>query len=317
MTSAERERAFIEALDECRARLHAGESLEACLADVPSELHEELRAMLPVTARLEASALDPVPEFMQRLEATLGEAVDGARAARPSRWRRWRMALGRSTAMRAAAMSGVAVVLVLGSGFAVVEASEDALPGQPLYRVKQAREAVELWLARSTTAEIAAYERQLDRRAEELDRVVRDAHDRAVVEDLEQRVAHSVRGIVDRALTLQARGDEGAVARALQELRTMRRRVRDLAASARTEPQLEALARVAAFLRTQELRLRGTDAPLRPTDRQQRRAPSDERSEATAPMDATATRDATATATEHPMDSTDSFDGPVPERDGR
>lgn len=305
MTSAERERAFLEALGTCRARLRAGEPLEACLADVPPELHEELRAMLPVATRLEGAALDPRPDFVQRLEATLGEAFEDARAARPSRWQRWRGNLGRSGAMRATLVSSVGLLLVLGSGFAVVEASGDSLPGEPLYRVKQARESVELWLARSTTAELAAYERQLDRRAAELAHAVRDAHDAAVVDDLERGVAQSVRAIVERALELQARGDDRAVARALEELRAMQARVRDLATSANPQ-QLETLRRVAVFLRTQELRLLGTDAPARPIDRRLPRLPS---TDATPAPDS---RDSTPTPVPDSRGSTD-----APPRDGR
>jgi len=228
--------------------------------------------------KVEAVATDRSADFVARLESTLEAALDEARGRRAPWWRRWRRAFGSTLAMRAALASALAVTLVLGTGFVAVEASADAIPGDTLYPVKQARETVERWLARSDAARLDVDRRQLDRRTDELARAVEAARDSSV-DRLEGTIGHNVREMVDRALALEASGNTTAVPRAREALLDMGRRVRSFALSARTPEQRQTLVRVSLFLRTQLARLdrvAGTDND-RPADQGDRPSSPDTR----------------------------------------
>ncbi|HEV7216902.1 MAG TPA: hypothetical protein VGP33_17480 [Chloroflexota bacterium] len=151
-------------LEECRQRMVRGESVEQCLAAYPSQA-AALRDLLPLLAPLRDLAAAPDPVFAhgarQRFHARLQEAqVQQHDAARAQRW------------LRRLAVPLAAIVALAGSGFGLVTASADALPGSPLFPVQQAQERVVQRLARSPAQQatyqldLAAHRLQLVHRAE-------------------------------------------------------------------------------------------------------------------------------------------------------
>lgn len=154
-------------LEECRQRMARGETAEDCLAAYPSHA-AALREFLPLLAPLRALAASPDPAFAhaarQRFHARLREARTRQHApgilATPRRW------------LRRIAIPLAAIVALGGSGFGLVTASADALPGSPLFPVQQARDQVVRHLARSPAQQatyqlgLAAHRLQLVRRAE-------------------------------------------------------------------------------------------------------------------------------------------------------
>lgn len=154
-------------LEECRQRLAGGETVEDCLAAYPSHA-AALRELLPLLAPLRALAASPDPSFAhaarQRFHTRLREAQAQQHTqgilATPRRW------------LRRIAIPLAAIVALGGSGFGLVTASADVLPGSPLFPVQQARDRVVQHLARSPAQQatyqlgLAAHRLQLVRRAE-------------------------------------------------------------------------------------------------------------------------------------------------------
>lgn len=252
----ERDATFLEALEACRARVRAGEPLEAALAGHPVAWHGELTALLVAGERVAGAAGDAAPAFVAGFEPALLAAVDEARARRRARARGpWPRRPG-APAMRAAAIALVAALVLAGGGVAVVEASADALPGDQLYRVTEWRESVELWLARSDSARLTTYQQQLGRRTGALERAVAQGVAAPRLARMEREFARDVRRLVDRAVRLHDAGDERAANRALQALDRLRGRVQQLAATATAPTQRALLLRLDRLLAAQQDRLR-------------------------------------------------------------
>lgn len=249
---------FAAVLEECCRRVRSGERLEHCVSDYPVEYREELARLVPLAGDLGQLSRDPSPEFQARLERRLLAAVDEERRARRTG------PLGRlghffaaAPLMRATVVALVLLVVLVGSGVGVIQASDNSLPDSPLYHVKTAREWAELALARNGETQVGVYTRQINQRGTELERTVQTGKPRRVVEVLALRLAWTTDRIVDRALELQARGNREPASRALVMIRTMQRRVDVLTVQATPEVR-PLLQRMRTFLDAQERRLSGS-----------------------------------------------------------
>jgi hypothetical protein len=269
------ESAVLDALEHVRALLAAGVRLDQALAAAPDGLRDELAEALNALSRVEALAEDPARDFTARLERQMLAAVDDARAARGRR--RGFFAAPLLWRLGAAA---VAVVLAFGvSGFAAVQASDPTIPGDTLYPVKEAREAVKIFLARGDNRVARAHLDQLAHRQRELEIALERGAPPRTVLVLEQGVANAVGQIVNASLRMRTAGDPSAVALAAPALAGLRARVDDLAAAEDSPAIAITLRRMSNYLAGQERALRG-DAP---PEQRPRTTPTDVRP----PRDAT------------------------------
>ena len=133
---------FDNILDDCLARLAAGESIVDCLARYP-EHADELAPLLRMSQETIRIAYTATPSDAARAR---GMARMQAALAEGKQPRRWRWQLPRlswrplSTPMLAA--FAVVFLTVVAAGGTTV-ASADSLPGETLYPVKRMRESVE------------------------------------------------------------------------------------------------------------------------------------------------------------------------------
>jgi len=163
------------------------EALERALGngDTPSNLTgpalTELSSLVILGRRLEASAnsVGPSDAFRaagrMRLVASMREttALSASRVRQPQRqpWRFW-LAVPGWFARVAAALSAIAL-----AGAATASASASALPGDPLYGIKQAAEQVALVTAADDAARQQVLVRQADTRLEETSRLLEQGRD--------------------------------------------------------------------------------------------------------------------------------------------
>ncbi len=107
------------------------------------------------------------PEADRRIEAKLRQRVDVRRSPwQPAARGRWS-----SAALRWATAAALVVVLLL-AGAGIAAASNDSLPGDPLYSVKRAGEAVQLFMT-PPSARASAYARLAQRRLGEITAISR------------------------------------------------------------------------------------------------------------------------------------------------
>jgi len=152
-----------EIFAECLEQVFNGASIEQCVAKYPAQA-EELRKLLEtaVVAR-NVAAVEPTPEFRERARYQLQAALREKAAAKTARkfsfswnWQpRWAVAL-------------TAVVILLAGGSGTVLASNNSMPGQPLYAVKLASEKVKLTVTTSSTAKAEVYAGLAERRVNEI-----------------------------------------------------------------------------------------------------------------------------------------------------
>ncbi len=171
---------FEQALDECIRLVLRGVPVSECLARYPehaAELEPELAAVTAVVSvynrRPSATAM---LRSRQRLEAELA-ALAGQERPRPKKALSW---LGMS-ARRWAVAAALLLVLVT-AGFGTTTASAHALPGQPLYAVKQATEQVRLAFTFSNQGKADLYLAYAQTRAEEMGALITDGNTRPVPE---------------------------------------------------------------------------------------------------------------------------------------
>ena len=144
-----------DVLNECIERLAAGETVEQCLASYPDyavELEPLLRtsastmnAAATITHREEAKQRSRY-QFMAAVADRKREANRGwlGRAIRPSGWR--------AKLARTAVVALGVVVLGTGTAYGATVASEDSVPGDPLYAVKTLKEDISLRMPKSDLA---------------------------------------------------------------------------------------------------------------------------------------------------------------------
>jgi hypothetical protein len=250
--------AFEQALAAAQSSLAAGAALERVLADVPPALRDEVASSLVIAGRVEALRTEPSPEFAADLEARFLAAVD-ERAHHTSRAREsvW----GRAWHTRVLRLTGLVIgvgVLLGGGSTAAVQASMSSIPGDTLYPVKEAREAVEGFLARGTSAELRAGELQLGRRTAELQGAIRRQAPPRVVVALEARVVASTEALVEDALEAREAGDAAAPERAQRLLRRVQAVTSDLSSATESPEVARTLRRLGLYL---DGRVRALEAP--------------------------------------------------------
>jgi len=152
-----------EIFAECLEQVFNGASIEQCVAKYPEQA-EELRKLLETAvAARKVAAVEPTPEFRERARYQLQAALREKAAAKTARkfsfswnWQpRWAVAL-------------TAVVILLAGGSGTVLASNNSMPGQPLYAVKLASEKVKLTVTTSSTAKAEVYAGLAERRVNEI-----------------------------------------------------------------------------------------------------------------------------------------------------
>ena len=142
-------------LNECIERLAAGETVDQCLASYPDHA-VELEPMLHTSAATMnvAATITHREEAKQRSRYNFTAAVADrkreanrgwlGRAIRPSGWR--------AKLARTAAIALGIVVLGTGTAYGATVASEDSVPGDPLYAVKTLKEDISLRMPKSDLA---------------------------------------------------------------------------------------------------------------------------------------------------------------------
>ena len=151
-------------IEECRARLARGETIESCLAAYPAQ-RVELARLLPAMARARLLAVDPDPGFADRARQRFARKLD---AARQQRQRTARSRFGPLGLLQSLLVPFAVVLVLVLSGFGLVQASQNTLPDNPLYTVKQARENVAQVFTRGPQARAAFQMRSANQRLNEL-----------------------------------------------------------------------------------------------------------------------------------------------------
>ncbi len=179
-------------LNDCLERLLRGEDLESCLRDYPEDA-EELRPLLQAALgiRRQAKSARLRPEFIARTQARLEMAYQQKYYARKPG------AAGIFVSLRrlvpTAALVAILLVVTLSGGYAVsVRASENTIPGEPMYSVKVINEQVKLAFALSTDKKVNYLIRFAETRAEEIAQAAQkedEAPAEAALERLEGHLA--------------------------------------------------------------------------------------------------------------------------------
>lgn len=155
----DKEREFDDLLEECLGRVLRGEPVEQCLADYPEHAPRLQPLLLTALETRQAAAIRPRPEFRERARYQFQAAL---RDMEPKEHRgffswqpRW-----------VTAVVAIFAVLIIGSG--TVAAAGNSLPGEPLYSVKLATEAVRLAFTPSDLGKAELYARFADKRVDEI-----------------------------------------------------------------------------------------------------------------------------------------------------
>ena len=159
-----------ELLAKCLSELETGRlTVEECLRTNP-DAADELRGLLEVASAIEPPRpVVPDPGFRSRGREALLAAISGdlGRVRKSPLQRFWDTMFGGRVrppriveggiVMRPALIAALAILLVAASGGAAVYASQDALPDDPLYRVKTTVEELQLALAPDEEAKASTY----------------------------------------------------------------------------------------------------------------------------------------------------------------
>ncbi len=255
MTTWESNASFAAALDACCQRVKNGEPLEDCLADYPAAYHSELTRLVPVAGRLAKVGQDPTPAFQARLERQLLTAVAEEQRRQRVGWlSRLLSSFLLGPVARIATIVAVVFVIIIAGGYGVVNASDNTLPGNPLYYVKVVRESAAMALARDGSAKVGVNANQIAERGHELKLAIQLRASPRTVQSVALRLAQATNQMVNLALELRTNGNPQPANRALATIRTMQQRLDVLIgqASPADRPTLE---RLRAFLSQEEQRL--------------------------------------------------------------
>ena len=157
-----------EIVQECLELLRQGRSLEDCLERYPeeaAELEPLLRTALSVRSDLAADL--PLTTRTRMRGRVLAE---WDRRHQPRRWN-WRLPLlfPRLALFPRWAFVAASLVLALAlGGLGTNTAAANTVPGDALYPVKEFRESVQLWFARSPEAKVEMYTTLVKERVEEV-----------------------------------------------------------------------------------------------------------------------------------------------------
>lgn len=141
-----------DVLNECIERLAAGETVQECVAKYPDHA-DEIEPLLQTSAIAvhTASSIAYRPDAKRRSLYKLTAALDDR--AQAGRSRRIRLLTGwRGKLTRTAAVVLSVAVLATGTAFGAARASEDSVPGDPLYAVKTLKEDIFLRMPKSDIA---------------------------------------------------------------------------------------------------------------------------------------------------------------------
>lgn len=160
-----------EVLQDCIELLRKGMSLEQCLARYPEHAYQ-LEPLLRTAVAVEGQLTPGMSsEARTRLRARIMAEWDRHRQPRQRRW-----SFPRLVPRWAAVAVSVVIAILLGS-VGTVAAASSAVPGDPLYPVKEVREEAQLWFARSPEAKVSMYTRLVKERTQELRELVAKGQD--------------------------------------------------------------------------------------------------------------------------------------------
>lgn len=151
-----------QVLENCLGLMDQGVSVEDCLAAHP-RLAEDLEPLLRTASTVQGNLTPGMPQTAKRRARTrVMEEWD--RRHQPS-GQIWAFA---SFLPRWAAVAAALVLAIFLGGAGTVSAAGNAIPGDYLYPVKEARENTQLWLGRSPEAKVDIYSRMVKERVKEL-----------------------------------------------------------------------------------------------------------------------------------------------------
>jgi hypothetical protein len=158
-------REFDNVLDECLERLLVkGDTIAQCLQSFPKHA-DELKPLLETAlATKKASAIQPRPEFRDRVRYQFSLALQEMERKRSRPFFSW------SWQARWVPVGAIVLVLLLASG-GTVAAAGGSMPGGPLYSVKLATEQVRLVFTPSALGKAEFYADLADRRVAEIARM--------------------------------------------------------------------------------------------------------------------------------------------------
>jgi hypothetical protein len=159
----------LEILDQCLSRVQAGAAtIHSCLETYP-ELREEFEPLLAAALRLRSQLAPsgPNPGFASNAKIRI---LNQIQAKRKKQITRPRDSHRRRLAFRPAyAILGLIMIFgLLGSGYGVINASGEALPGDALYGIKRAVEETRLALTWSAAGDVDLLMQFADKRLEEM-----------------------------------------------------------------------------------------------------------------------------------------------------
>src|SRR6266851_2829480 len=303
-----RELLLAQALDACiTAERRASGSAQAIIALQPAWLRADLKSMMSLAGSLDSAAAGATmsPEFrmaararlMQRIGAEIASgpvALIGPRlSAVPSRnghyptSRRGSRWLWRSSAGLLAAVLGVAATLT---------ASASALPGEPLYNLKQAQEELSVRLAPDDQARALALLGRADARLDETARLLLQGRTSAALETTQRYGQNVERATTTYVITMNDTPELGTAPLALEMRLTQQQEQLQTILQTAPEP---ARADLREALVTTE-RGRALVADPRPVERALGRASSDKSAVAAAVPTMAAEDSPTAVPTRRP-----------------
>ena len=150
-------------VEECIELLRQGRSLEDCLEQYPEEA-EELEPVLRNAISIRSDLASDLPVAARtRMRGRVMAAWD--RQHQPKRWNLtipslspvWALFNGRTLFPRTAFAAAILVVALFFGGLGTNTAAANSVPGDTLYPVKELREGVQLWFARSPEAKVEMY----------------------------------------------------------------------------------------------------------------------------------------------------------------
>jgi hypothetical protein len=186
-----RSREFDNILDECLEQvLVEGKTIEQCLAEYPEcavELEPLLRTALDAKG---AMAVKPRPEFRERASYQFQAALREMESkGRPDFF----------SVLKPSLATIITVVVVLLAGGSTVAVASNSLPGEPLYQVKLATEAVRLTLTPTAMGKAELYVKLADNRVAEIIEMV-DKGKTKQVENTTQRLNEELIAVANLAV---------------------------------------------------------------------------------------------------------------------
>ncbi len=200
-----------ETVQECLELLRHGSSLEECLElypDVAEELEPVLRSAISVHAGLQTG----LPTSTRaRIKGRVLTEWDRQRQPKRRDWRLPSIFPRLALIPRSAFVAASLIVLLALGGLGTNTASANAVPGDALYPVKEFRESVQLWFARSPEAKIERYTSLVKERVAEVRKIAakKQADLDAISDALARMEVHltAMNVVVQRKLTGRAEND--------------------------------------------------------------------------------------------------------------